>query len=75
MLFCRSINPDILLPVLTYSASGPLVQAPVLKSLCHAICYLFKELQRVFTSIEYGPVLLYKITSREKKAKLSCLEL
>ena len=37
MLFCRSINRDILLPVLTYNTSGLLVQALVLKSLYHAI--------------------------------------
>ena len=65
MLLCRSINRDILLPVLTYSTYGLLVQAPVLKSLYHAICYLFEKLQRVFTSIEFnsknnGPVLLFK---------------
>ena len=65
MLFCRSINRDILSPVLTYNTSGLLVQALVLKSLNHAICYLFKKLQSVFTPIEFnsknnGPVLLFK---------------
>ena len=65
VLFCWSINPDILLPVLIYSTSGLLEQAPLLKSLCHAICYDFKKLQRVFTSIEFnsktnGAVLLFE---------------
>ena len=69
MLFCRSINRDILLPALTYNTSGLLVQALVLKSLYHAICYLFKKLLSVFTLIEFnsknnGPALLFKTICR-----------